>query len=545
MPAAAAAGVLERMLKGSGAGAAGSASADSCGVLVRSGKHDKVTSMCFLSPPDSLSAAACVWWAVGDRLEFYSDATQSTTSFAAAASEHAAITVLTLDSAGNVWGGTAKGTVFMRRRTNWQQVFVERAFNSCVRTLSADADSGVVWGGDDAGRLAVFRWRQGSLHTRLECTATILPGKAGALKGRSSAALDLRPRSLTLRRNLSYRAPGQPAEGPISALLLRDEHAWVAGGHTEPWLAVFDAVAGTQLDTWPCGSYGCCQAMAYMLTTAAVAQQASCSTALFNSGAICGDSSSYNLPRYVSRSSYASAKAAAAIASVPEDGIGEQPRCSWRLITGHDNGQLLLWSGASDRLVPLVKVGEPLAPVRAVTVLEQQGLLVVARANGDVSLFLRPARDEDWVLPPVQLQQHRLRGAGPRDGPADGARTASGGGIEAGGSGDGSSSAAAAGDAQPQQQQAHQLSQLLQHQQGLTAIRPRKVSLRSHRSPLVCAAACAAGVATASSSGAIQLWTAEGIAREAERGGLLLRPPPGQQASAQPSGSMASLDYSR
>jgi hypothetical protein len=133
---AAAAGVLERMLKGGAAGAASSAgaAADSSGILVRSGEHDKVTSMCFLPPPDSLSAAACVWWAVCDSLEFYSDATQSTTSFAAAAVERAAITALTVDSAGNVWGGTAKGTVFMRPRMNWQQV---GGATSCVDANTA------------------------------------------------------------------------------------------------------------------------------------------------------------------------------------------------------------------------------------------------------------------------------------------------------------------------------------------------------------------------------------------------------------------------
>ncbi|KAF6253127.1 hypothetical protein COO60DRAFT_1463350 [Scenedesmus sp. NREL 46B-D3] len=430
---AAAAGVLDRMLKGSA---------------------------------DSLSAAACVWWAVGDRLEFYSDATQSTTSFAAVAVERAAITALTLDSTGNVWGGTAQGTVFMRRRTNWQQVFVERAFSSCVRVLAADADSDVVWGGDDAGRLAVFRCRQGSLHSRLECTATILPGKAGTLKGHSSAALAVKPRALSLRHSLSCRTPGESAEGPITALLVRDDHAWVAGGRTQPWLAVFDAVAGTQLDTWSCGSYGSCQAMTYMLTSAALARQAVFPPGLTSGGGSCADKGGY----YHS-CSFAAAQAAAGIASVPEDGIGEQPRSSWRLITGHDNGQLLLWSGASDRLVPLVVVGEPLGPVRGVTVLEQQGLLVVARGNGDVSLFLRPARDEDWVLPPVQSQQHQQLYASARDDTADGAT----------------------------------------------------------------------GVATVSSSGAIKLWTAEVIAREAERGGLLLK----QQASTLLSSSTgASLDYS-
>jgi hypothetical protein len=45
----------------------------------------------------------------------------------------------------------------MARLQLCMQVFVERAFTSCVRVLAADADSDVVWGGDDAGRLAVFR----------------------------------------------------------------------------------------------------------------------------------------------------------------------------------------------------------------------------------------------------------------------------------------------------------------------------------------------------------------------------------------------------
>jgi hypothetical protein len=57
----------------------------------------------------------------------------------------------------------------------------------------------LVAGNHNAARVAMAfrlhcRCRQGSLHTRLECTATILPGKAGGLKGRSSPALDVKPR---------------------------------------------------------------------------------------------------------------------------------------------------------------------------------------------------------------------------------------------------------------------------------------------------------------------------------------------------------------
>jgi hypothetical protein len=42
------------------------------------------------------------------------------------------------------------------------------------------------------------------------------------------------------------------------------------------------------------------------------------------------------------------------------------------------------------------------------------------------------------------------------------------------------------------------------------------------RSALACAAACTAGIATASSLGAIKLWTADSLVCEAEKGGLIL-----------------------
>jgi len=37
------------------------------------------------------------------------------------------------------------------------KVYEERAFSSTVRCLAADADSDVVWAGDDSGCLAVLR----------------------------------------------------------------------------------------------------------------------------------------------------------------------------------------------------------------------------------------------------------------------------------------------------------------------------------------------------------------------------------------------------
>jgi hypothetical protein len=113
----------------------------------------------------SPAARQCVWWAVGERLEFYSEVTQSTTTFAprggGGGGGGAPITALAVDLVGNVWVGTAKGAIVMRRQRNWDQVFVQHAFASSVRCLAADADSDVVWAGDEAGRLAVFRCARG------------------------------------------------------------------------------------------------------------------------------------------------------------------------------------------------------------------------------------------------------------------------------------------------------------------------------------------------------------------------------------------------
>lgn len=202
--------------------------------------------------------------------------------------------------------------------------------------------------------------------------------------------------------------------------------------------------------------------------------------------------------------------------SVPEDNFGEHPRSSWRLITGHESGQLLIWNAAADRLQPLVKVGEPgLSPVKALCVMEEQGLLAVVHANGDLALFLRPAHDSDWLMVP----RVSAGAAGSLDGSVRSGLTgrmakafsgphSSGGGAAAaagGAAGERGSSAAGAAPAPS----------------SLTTIKPRRVVLRSHRSLLAAAAACSSGVVTASVLGSIKLWPAEGLGKEAERCGLL------------------------
>lgn len=69
----------------------------------------------------------------------------------------------------------------------------------------------------------------------------------------------------------------------------------------------------------------------------------------------------------------------------------------WRLLTAHENGQILLWHPEHARLSPLLRIGEAGSSCRGVAVLESVGLVVMARHNGELHIFVQPGLD---VVPP-------------------------------------------------------------------------------------------------------------------------------------------------
>jgi hypothetical protein len=115
---------------GAEAAAAAAAGPGALAVQVRAGEQqEKVTCISYTQQPLAAAGGAlapCVWWAVGERLEFYSEATQSTTSFAPRG-EGVPITAVSLDAGGNVWAATSRGCVMVRRQRNWEQVSSRRA----------------------------------------------------------------------------------------------------------------------------------------------------------------------------------------------------------------------------------------------------------------------------------------------------------------------------------------------------------------------------------------------------------------------------------
>lgn len=181
-------------------------------------------------------------------------------------------------------------------------------------------------------------------------------------------------------------------------------------------------------------------------------------------------------------------------ATVPEETGAAGPRTSWQLLTGHDNGQVLVWDAARDVLAPVCKLGEPGSAVRALGCLDPWGLICSAHANGEIALFSRLTGGADWGGP---------HGGGVGGGAYGEAATVGGGSGASGASGGG----------------------LLSASVGIACMRPRRAVLRAHRTAIAAAGACAAGVVTASSQGSVKLWRAAELAREAERAGLQLAAP--------------------
>jgi hypothetical protein len=245
---------------------------------------------------------------------------------------------------------------------------------------------------------------------------------------------------------------------------------------------------------WQCGNNGACRAMldlswpsqARRGTAGSGAISSTASTALsVDARGISGGSGSLGI--------------AALPPCVPEDAAGGDPRSMWQLLTGHENGQILVWDAAADSLQPRCKLGEAGSPIRSLVHLEAWGLLCTAHANGEIALFARSAQPGDW-------------GGGFLSNAVSHTFVSGGGGGSTNSSGSGVAAASSSALAAPQ----HGMSM------GTPCVRPRRLALRAHRSNITAAGGCSLGLVTASEKGTLRLWRAADLAREADKAGLIM-----------------------
>uniref|UniRef100_A0A7S3R324 Protein kinase domain-containing protein n=1 Tax=Dunaliella tertiolecta TaxID=3047 RepID=A0A7S3R324_DUNTE len=377
------------------------------GKILKEGKHDRVLSAAFV-PPQASSNCTCLWWSTSCMLEFWTEAGGSTTGFRIG-KDSQVVTAIGIDSSGNVWTGHQKGLVRVRQKMQWDLVLSDKAFNLAIKCIAFDERQGTTWVGDEGGHVKVMRCsyhdpdaasedeersktrrsgpslKAGSLrrgqeaagdadgeevaHTQLDVIATLQPTlldkiTVGFLNqcfgcGKIQAA----------KQAVCDKPPDRPTEGPIRCIHLQDDKAWISGGisNSQPWLSVFDSTTFQHIDTWECGVFGTATAMEAM---------------------------TWQLPFPTPRAATdpQSPRHSQAGATAPAGS-------HWRLLTGHENGQLLLWNPNAKRLSPLIMIGPPGSPIRGVKYMEEEQLVVTAHYSGDMHMFAVPPLDV--IVPPI------------------------------------------------------------------------------------------------------------------------------------------------
>ena len=115
----------------------------------------------------------------------------------------------------------------------------------------------------------------------------------------------------------------------------RADGYWGEGG----WITLWDTCSYVELDTWECQQFGPCNAIKPLSWVSASSRPA-----------LQEASSTSKSPT---------------LSKMDSSGPGACPsELNWRLLTGHENGQLLLWHPGLDKLTPLLKIGDPGSAIR-------------------------------------------------------------------------------------------------------------------------------------------------------------------------------------
>lgn len=383
---------------------------------IRNGKHDTVTSLCFApaTGPGRLPSGQhrSLWWATGNLVEYYSEIAECSTTFPMDQGSYQ-VTAMAVDSCGTIWTGHQKGEVRVRRRKTWDHV-VECHTSSATITCICFEKPGLAWVGDAAGNIQVLSLAgDGQVLQHLD-TVNIAPPTVT-----SEGGMEV-PRSPRRGgRNKCHRA-NKPLDQAVRCMYIRSGKAWVAVGKSECYLALINCADRHQVDIFNCTEpYGPCNAMAELP---------------------CVDDLSHPSPGTPGEMSLVRSQ-------------------EWRLLTGHKNGQVLMWHPDYQTLQPMLKFGDLSSSVKGICVFPNHRILVVGRKNGE--LHVSRANLENMEMSTPKDAKH------------------------------------------------------------LSTIRPKKVVVPAHKSNLALMVGGGFKLATASAQGTIRLWQAEELEKEAEKGHVL------------------------
>lgn len=213
---------------------------------------------------------------------------------------------------------------------------------------------------------------------------------AAAAAGDVSVGGDSKSRHGSMMSAASSAVPALSAvlpsvDGPVRCLFIRGGRAWAClGGKSSAWLLMWDVATFSDLDAWDCCTFGACNAMAAIRWPADDASGVPAHELRHSGG---GDSN------YRSQSNPPLATNSVALLAAAEAAYAGP----WRLVTGHENGQLILWH-PEQFLVPLLRIGDPFSPVRGIVTFDFLNLVVVGHHNGELRALVQPGSES--LVPP-------------------------------------------------------------------------------------------------------------------------------------------------
>ncbi|KAG1670164.1 hypothetical protein FOA52_000876 [Chlamydomonas sp. UWO 241] len=359
-------------------------------------------------------AGFAVWWSSPSALEYYDEASESTTAYALEGG--LPVNCICVDGNANVWTANASGGVRMHSKAAWGPVLSLEGDGVPATALAADeAAPGHAWVGDQFGGLRVLRagssgiQRLGAMstlpakHAPTSASArpdlsmgdfdsviggmvVVGPLSAASRKGSTAALSDQLPSPLLLDSGLSsFSGVGASGVGDraVTALYVGGGLAWAASGRSNlSRLTLWSSSTLKQLDGWECRAYGAVNAIKALAraTPAAPPRNASLS----------GSPSTGSSRRFLGDPTTSGAWGAPIMTDRPSS--APHATAPWRVLTGHANGQLLMWHSSASRLVPLLAICDPgQSAVVGVGTLDEYGLLIVARACGAADVCLCPS----------------------------------------------------------------------------------------------------------------------------------------------------------
>jgi hypothetical protein len=373
-------------------------------------KAEEKTVHCVAYVPSAVdsqySQTICIWWSAGGSLEFFSEVGESTTVFNIDKPSVHAVTSIGIDIDGNVWTGKIKGGLRVRRNQQWDFIAEEQLFDQAIKVIAFD-DQQRAWVGDESGELKVVKFseegkfsprQQGSSSLRqasrsnifsrpthfegeshIEIIASLTVPKRG---GNMSA----QPSSSHLFGEEKSQKGQMESHGPIRCIFSDGPHAWVSGGKGQSgsWIALWSALELRSLDRWECGAFGPCNSMKPLGWQAGGSPS---TIPPYMMGLVSASTMPLSDPSLQASVEVGRAKKTRRRSYIE----GGPPPMDWRLLTGHESGQLVMWHPAATRLCPLLYFGDPCHnPICGIMVFESLDLICTGHANGEVQIFVRP-----------------------------------------------------------------------------------------------------------------------------------------------------------